>query len=504
MPSAWGAGGLAARDIAARAGRLPADQTTEENVVSTGFPELGGGQKAPGPAPAKAAPEQVEEKMEVIAAEDASPAADVGLDFTEDSPGIEDLSAPVSDDAAATAALLERLEPMGGAAAFLTVINGLDLAELLGLLHVIRGDTGPEGLDIPAWKELSASVQSFGGPRAILSLLANEKVRATVAAAIAEGTQDGVVQQDDWKDEGAGEGPPSSPPPARGPPPAAAPPPAEPPVQVPPSAPVPAVRGSWANLVSTGAPTAKWGAGGKGGLGTAWTGKGASATRPPSEPPPPAAAQPPADLAPGPKPKAPPVQAPSEGSEGYVQASEFQAEVHRQQEPDDAEVAREEVNGVEKAADEEQATNGDDWTSWKDQRDDEWLKQGWTKDDQGWWRPPAAEDSQQDAKAAAPTAAPAAAAPAAAPAKQWPEEAKESNLTGKKLAEWLRRRVFQLRVILPVGQAELLEVLQSLDDEKLQPPFEEAKLWLGLDESEIMPSALEQLLTDFRQVRAKP
>jgi len=215
MPSAWGAGGLAARDIAARSGRLPAQQTTQEKVVSTGFPELGGGRKAPGPAPAKAAPEQVEEKKEVIAAEDASPAADVGLDFTEDSSGIEAPSAPVSDEVATTtAALLERLEPMGGAAAFLTVTDGLDLAELLGLLHVIRGDTGPEGLDIPAWKELSASVQSFGGPRAVLSLLANEKVRATVAAAIAEGTQDGVAQQDDWKDEGAGEGPPSSPPPA--------------------------------------------------------------------------------------------------------------------------------------------------------------------------------------------------------------------------------------------------------------------------------------------------
>jgi len=156
------------------------------------------------------------------------------------------------------------------------------------------------------------------------------------------------------------------------------------------------------------------------------------------------------------------------------------------------------VNGVEKAADEEQATNGDDWGSWKDKRDEEWLKQGWTKDDSGWWHPPADEVSPQDAKAAVPATAP------AAPAKQVPEEAKESNLAGKKLAEWLRRRVFQLRVSLPVGQAELLEVLQSLDDEKLQPPFEEAKLWLGLDESETMPSALEQLLTDFRHVRAKP
>ncbi|CAE8714752.1 unnamed protein product [Polarella glacialis] len=64
--------------------------------------------------------------------------------------------------------------------------------------------------------------------------------------------------------------------------------------------------------------------------------------------------------------------------------------------------------------------------------------------------------------------------------------------------------VFQLRVNLVMGQNELMEVLQSLDDDKLQPPFEEAKLWLGLDPEESLPPALEQLISEFRDVRVRP
>ncbi|CAE8618770.1 unnamed protein product, partial [Polarella glacialis] len=95
-------------------------------------------------------------------------------------------------------------------------------------------------------------------------------------------------------------------------------------------------------------------------------------------------------------------------------------------------------------------------------------------------------------------------APASSSSVSWPAPAKAQQLDGVKLAEWLRRRVFQLRVNLVMGQNELMEVLQSLDDDKLQPPFEEAKLWLGLDPEESLPPALEQLISEFRDVRVRP
>lgn len=100
---------------------------------------------------------------------------------------------------------------------------------------------------------------------------------------------------------------------------------------------------------------------------------------------------------------------------------------------------------------------------------------------------------------------PAAAAASPSPASAPPSgQAKEQRLAGTKLSEWLRRRVFQLRVTLPIGHSELLEVLQNLDDEKLRPPFEEAKLWLGFDDADSLPKGLEQLMTDFRDVRVRP
>mmetsp|Transcript_2395 Transcript_2395/g.4373 ORF Transcript_2395/g.4373 Transcript_2395/m.4373 type:complete len:523 (-) Transcript_2395:153-1721(-) len=522
MPSAWGAGGLAERDIAARSGRAAPADSNEANVASTGFPELGGtGRPKPGP-----------DQTPVV--KDPSPPSPASAPSRVEEKALE--SAPLQSEAKdgaevqtledTTEALLERLEPMGGAGAFLTVTDGLDLAQLLGLLHVIRGDAGVEGLDIPAWKELSASVQSFGGPRAILNLLQNDKVRETVAEAIAEqgapAEQGEDWHQDELQDVGPdSEGPPSSPPPApasapiespapeeaveiHGPPPAAAPPPAEPPAQVPTSAPR---SGGWADLVRTGAAPPKWG---KGGLGTAWSGgKGATALRPPSEPPPPAAAaaaQPQAvDLAPGPKPKA---SAPEGYAQQPMQPSQEVTEVQAEQAAEDEwkEVEAEPLQDVDSSKQWKAQSNGDSDSRWNS--DEEWLKQGWTKDASGWWHPPKKDASssasakeeeevkEHDDKAAW--------VPATAPPSAPPSAPAASNLAGQKLAEWLRRQVFERRVSLPMGQAELLEVLQNLDDEKLQPPFEEAKLWLGFDESDSINPALERLLMDFRDVRAKP
>lgn len=73
--------------------------------------------------------------------------------------------------------------------------------------------------------------------------------------------------------------------------------------------------------------------------------------------------------------------------------------------------------------------------------------------------------------------------------------------TTANLDVWLRRRVFELRVMVSIGPSELLSVLQSLDDGQLVLPFTEVKLWLGLEEKEPLPPALEQLVTEYRAVR---
>lgn len=70
------------------------------------------------------------------------------------------------------------------------------------------------------------------------------------------------------------------------------------------------------------------------------------------------------------------------------------------------------------------------------------------------------------------------------------------------LEDWIRRRVFQLRVPLQMGPLELLAVLQSVDDGQLVPPYSEAKMWLGYDEKESLPPALEQLVTEYCALRA--
>jgi hypothetical protein len=66
---------------------------------------------------------------------------------------------------------------------------------------------------------------------------------------------------------------------------------------------------------------------------------------------------------------------------------------------------------------------------------------------------------------------------------------------------WIRRRVFELRVRLSVGPAELLTVFQNLNDEQLVQPFMEVKLWLGMEEKEPLPAALETLVTEYRTLR---
>jgi len=87
-----------------------------------------------------------------------------------------------------------------------------------------------------------------------------------------------------------------------------------------------------------------------------------------------------------------------------------------------------------------------------------------------------------------------------APVPPRPEAASPSQ-AGISLDAWLRKRLFQLRVTIALGPKELLSVLQKLDDEQLAPPFAEAKLWLGFDDQEPMPAALEQLMTEYRAVR---
>jgi hypothetical protein len=78
------------------------------------------------------------------------------------------------------------------------------------------------------------------------------------------------------------------------------------------------------------------------------------------------------------------------------------------------------------------------------------------------------------------------------------------KLRGDRLGDWLRRRVFELRVPLAdfgMGASDLLGVLQGLNDEQLVPPFSEVKMWLGLDDKQSLDPALAQLVLEFGQIR---
>lgn len=68
----------------------------------------------------------------------------------------------------------------------------------------------------------------------------------------------------------------------------------------------------------------------------------------------------------------------------------------------------------------------------------------------------------------------------------------------------MRKRVFELRVPvsdLGMNAAGLLEVLQNVSDDALQPPFEEVKMWLGLDDSQELQPALAQLVQEFLAIK---
>lgn len=475
-----------------------------------------------------------------------------------------------ADGDASTQALLQRLEPMGGASAFLTVTAGLDLAALLGLLHVIRGDSGPDGLDVAAWEELAAMVQRFGGPRAVLDLLEVEKVHAAVVEALSGGSQPAAtaeaasheepVMPDAAQDaEQSKEDPAASPcavplptrlsvDPMQGAPweTAIDPAPAQKPAGLEAAPEEAAPKSSWAAMVSSNAPSAAPP------TKAAWAGKGAPgkggpslpphpstpAPRPPGEPP---KQQPPPEAAPQ-QPAWPPSapawgpqsKAPQRPPDGYAPGPEAP-----QQPPPDAPVP-EVTAGLQQAPAwgpaptspptvapgaskwltrvgivaappprQEQAEEADEKGSDGGDAEEEELKIDGQE--------PPWEEPADEADAAAETAAEAEVAGAceeepAATAGPGPASslapatgpAKEQRLAGTKLSEWLRRRVFQLRVTLPIGHSELLEVLQNLDDDKLRPPFEEAKLWLGFDDADSLPKGLEQLMTDFRDVRVRP
>mmetsp|Transcript_69598 Transcript_69598/g.166986 ORF Transcript_69598/g.166986 Transcript_69598/m.166986 type:complete len:151 (-) Transcript_69598:127-579(-) len=78
------------------------------------------------------------------------------------------------------------------------------------------------------------------------------------------------------------------------------------------------------------------------------------------------------------------------------------------------------------------------------------------------------------------------------------------KISGSQLESWFRRRAFELRVGLAAsfGSSEVLEVLKSLQDSSLVPPFTEVKMWLGLDEQEALPESVETLVTEFRAIRS--
>lgn len=103
--------------------------------------------------------------------------------------------------------------------------------------------------------------------------------------------------------------------------------------------------------------------------------------------------------------------------------------------------------------------------------------------------PPAPAAAVESAPELAPTPV-RAAAPPAGPA-----------LVGERLDRWLRSRVHQLRVQLPMSPGNLREVFEALDDEQLAPPFAEVRLWLGFEEHEPLPSGLERLVVEYRSVR---
>lgn len=71
-----------------------------------------------------------------------------------------------------------------------------------------------------------------------------------------------------------------------------------------------------------------------------------------------------------------------------------------------------------------------------------------------------------------------------------------------KWTDWIRRRVFEMRLSLGKSPAEFLAVLQSLEDDQLEAPFAQVKLLWGLEETEALPAAMGRIAMEFRTLRS--
>eukprot|EP00933_Yihiella_yeosuensis_P043185 TRINITY_DN37924_c0_g1_i1.p1 TRINITY_DN37924_c0_g1~~TRINITY_DN37924_c0_g1_i1.p1 ORF type:complete len:550 (+),score=174.07 TRINITY_DN37924_c0_g1_i1:217-1866(+) len=549
MPAAaWAPGGAAARAAAARS-----QDTSGTGEAQGGFPGL----PAPSPVPATTAASR-DSRWTSDKSEQKNYRQDWKQEEWQDNKKDEKKDEwgwmwVKKENQSSAETLLKELDSVGGPSTILEAVSGLDINSLPKWLDIFREAAGADQLteaDLAAWKELAMLAVSFGGPRATLDLLKSgqpialstesptaaappvpqpKAVPSAVPSAVPASTPPGAPPKAAapvW-----GKAPPGNPPqvappqvqepqvevevqldveefeneqdataavaqmPSQAPSSRLTPPTGPPPEAV--AAPAPARSGgSWASRLaqsSSEAPAAGKGSskGEKGGTGG--TNKGlpphpsVPAPRPPAAQPPPTA-QPP-----------PPPSQPTSGNgygEQMLPPSEAPAAKDRTAEADSW------GQWVDSAAAEEGHKNDAYYSSSNWHQNGGSYAEGRTQD----W---GSSDSRNKVKAGTDGGAEAASKPAAMD--EVPRSGatsaggvQQARLGGAKLADWLRRRVFELRVSLAMGHTELLNVLQTLGDEQLEPPFEEAKLWLGLDETETMPPALEQLITEFREVRQKP
>jgi len=542
MPSAWGPSGAAARAAARTDKPAVKPAAKEEPSAPPGYAPVSA---VYAPEPAAESAGQVEENHKVqmhlppigeevegrygskwyaatlLEVSDSTLKVRWHFDKSEEEVKRDDIR--VSQEA--RQAVLKVLEPMGGALAFLEATRELKPSSLkswLDLLCIAAGALGNEEPDMAAWQELAGLVVSSGGPRVILELLKGVKAPVNHAAKQDAGLpvpfpehHSAAADGDDRPDDPVTEVVPAAPaltklqaamagvteapaadleeqkvepkePKVESKVSSAEPSPVmkpsvEEPIPQPPAMAAPAtapVRGSWAAMAAAPPSTAKsWGKGG------ASAAKGNYALPPhPSIPAP----RPPAALPPPPPSAQPSVEesAAAPANKGWQQPGAWNAGP-----------AENSIPFPDMPEWQPPATEKADPTPETGDKDDAFVEDVAAA-------PVQAEEVPVVSK---PVEAPAPApAPASSSSVSWPAPAKAQQLDGVKLAEWLRRRVFQLRVNLVMGQNELMEVLQSLDDDKLQPPFEEAKLWLGLDPEESLPPALEQLISEFRDVRVRP
>lgn len=399
----------------------------------------------------------------------------------------EQLAAIKTDDSVNV--LLKRLETIGGASALLDAISGFDVALLPDWLAVLRLAHHAES-DLEAWRELATAAPSLGGPRGILNLVKSAQVasvsngpktappssppsvwlsQAPAVTADSTATADVEVEVelevDDYEEleqqtveekleeaEAPRPQPPSSSPPKAAP------------TAPPPSAPV--AQASWASVLKRPSPPQSKG----------W-GKGIAPTVQAEQ-----AHQAPTtslrNVRPAPT-TSPPQVVPIPSQDVVADSADVasvnevpEVSVPLQDIPVASSTAAADSPPIEEVQVETQTTPIDVETPAQLEVEAEPHSSSSSSA-----RHPQVETTQHSGQP-------------------------QVRLEGAKLAEWLRRRIFQLRV--HIGHAELLEVLQALDDEKLQSPFDEVKLWLGMDEVESMPAALVQLITEFKDVRCKP